>query len=116
MNAERTKNTTTGCTHQLSTRRVCPKPEGDNGTSTRAIKPPHCLDRSDHQPESTCRCITTESEAENIIQVKSLLRFWRRADIRAGDTAGVVLHKICNIESWPALWYSLRDCRFASWR
>src|SRR5271170_6916947 len=53
MNAERPRNTTTGCTHQLSTRRVSPKPVRVKGTSMSAIEPPHPLDRNDHSPKPT---------------------------------------------------------------
>src|SRR5579863_4550056 len=41
MKADKPRNTKSGCTHQLSARRVCPKPERTNGTSICDIEPPH---------------------------------------------------------------------------
>jgi hypothetical protein len=43
MNVDKPRNTTSGCTHQLSARCVCPKPTRDNGTSIWDIKPPHAI-------------------------------------------------------------------------
>ena len=64
----------------------------------RAIQPPHSLDRSYHQPDSTCRCVATESKAESIITGKSIAAFLENADVRERNTAGAVLSKICNID------------------
>src|SRR5690242_189317 len=47
MNVERPRNTTSGCTHQLSARRVWPNPERDNGTSMWAIEHPPPFDSND---------------------------------------------------------------------
>src|SRR5579863_1545754 len=62
MNADNPRNTKSGCTHQLSARRVCPKRARTSGTSISDIEPPilflQRLPRSACERPARLRCRT----------------------------------------------------------
>ena len=60
------------------------------GHQCRAIQPPHSLDRSYHQPDSTCRCVATESEAESIITGKIHCRVFGKRPMSVSATLRVL--------------------------
>src|SRR5579863_5193065 len=109
MNVDKPRNTTNGCTHQLSARCVCPKPARDNGTSIRDIEPLRVLTLHPYQALARARL---KIRAVAMIQRKSLSLFSetmpqvndKATSARTRSTSGT-----------SALWYSFRDRQFKDW-
>jgi len=108
MNVDKPRNTTNGCTHQLSALRVCPNPTRDNGTSIWDIGPPHAFVFIVELLSSPTLTAANKSGSHNTAKLTIVVPGNAiHAAVTAGTRQGTSAN-VCAVDS-IALWYSLRD-------